>query len=151
MRRTRRTALIFFGSLILMVTGLLMAAEGPGQPRLVGSGVVEGLRRSPDLYVAAVLEAITEARCTDPKAAATCTQEAKIVEVLASHGRAFKPGDVIVFGNRGVVGSQYVAFLVPTKGDANVYGATSLAIGASDEARNQLVADLRAAGLRPGA
>jgi hypothetical protein len=151
MRRTQRTLLILAGSVSLFVPNWLIAGGVSTRPEFATAGISEGLRRSPNVYIAAVLEVVAERECSDPKSTATCVEKVKLLEVLARHGTDVKAGDIIVFGNAGDVGSRYVAFLVPIKGHPNVYGATSLSIGASDDDRKRFVAELEAAGLKPGA
>jgi len=151
MRSVQWGSYIIAGSLSLIAPCCLAAGDESARTGAAATGVNSGLRRSPDLYLAAVLEVVGEPECSGPESSATCDQKVKLLEVLVRHGTEAKAGDVIVFSNAGTVGSKYLAFLVPIQGRPNAYGATSLSIGATDEARTRFMNELEAAGLKPGA
>jgi hypothetical protein len=112
-------------------------------------GIQHGLERSPDHYLAGVLEVVGTPKCDDAKDHSSCVNGAKVVEVLAIRGAAFKPGDAVTFLGEARPGSRYLAFLVPVDGRSGVYGATWLASGATEDQRRLFLDELGRAGLKP--
>ena len=149
MRRTHHLyrALVLGGCLTLFFAASPRASDEPLKPGFALGGIQSGLNRSPDVYVAALLEVVGAPQCSDPTISSTCVADTRLVDVFASRGGEFKSGGLVAFSGAGPVGSRYLAFLVPIDGRAAVYGATFLSVQTSDDERKTFVADLRKAGL----
>ena len=97
------------------------------EERLFGyavGGIESGLERSPDDYVAALLETVGPKQCTSHNDEEICFHEVKVVELYAARGNGVRQGDVIQLLGEGRKGSRSLFFLVPTVSELNLYGGT---------------------------
>ena len=150
MRNIRRFDTFVLALAVLIVSASLALSGEPMPPGFAAGGIKSGLSRSPDLYVAGVVEVTGPQQCKDSKDVSTCTADVKLVEVLASRGRKFKRGSVLSMFGAGGGGERYRAFLVPMPDRSDVFGSTFLAVDASAEDRNLFAEELADAGLKPG-
>ena len=116
-------------------------------PDIALSGIHEGLGRSPDGYVAAVVEVMDTPKSEDPGIAASTMNGIKLVEVLSSRGGPYERGAVLTWFGGGVVGQRYLVFLVPAKSWHGVYGASFMSKSTSHADRRAFVHALKNAGL----
>jgi len=138
---------ILAASIAIVVLPAVGVAGDSSEPFSALQGIRTGLSRGHGEYVAAIVEVVAAQKCSTATDTSTCSTDSKVVEVLASHGREFKPGDMLAFLNSGGVGSRYLVFLVPLAGQSNMYGATFLSLSVSESDRRSFVADLRQSGL----
>jgi len=134
-------------SLAAMAVSSFALASGAPEGGFALGGIQEGLRRSPDQYLAAKLEVVGAPNCSDPKNEASCVSDARIVENFASRGGRFRPGDIVSLHGGGSIGSVYLAFTVPAPDQPNVYGATFMSLDVGSRNQELFRADLKRAGL----
>jgi hypothetical protein len=138
---------IFTAWLTLLALASLSAAGERLDPGFALRGIRDGLKRSPEHYVAAIVEVVDVPQSQDPGVASSTVNNIRLVEVLSSRGGTFKNGAALAWFGGGSVGARYLAFLVPAKSWPGVYGATFMSIGASDADRTVFVDALKTAGL----
>jgi hypothetical protein len=125
----------------------LSAASKPLAPGFALGGIRDGLKQSPEHYVAAVVEVVGAPKSQDPGDASSSVNDIRLVEVLSSRGGTFKSGAVLAWFGGGAVGAHYIAFLVPSKSWPGVYGASFMSVGATRKDRSTFADDLKSAGL----
>lgn len=125
----------------IFVSGLAHAEDDP-----VLLGIREGLSRSPDHFVAGILEVVSDPRCEGEPPRRSCVQKVEIVESLAS--RIVGEGETVEIVGERATGSRLLAFLIPVgPSRPGVYAATHLSFDTGGTARGDLERALRREGL----
>ena len=124
------------------------------EERLLGfavGGIESGLERSPDDYVAALLETVGPKQCTSHNDEEICFHEAKVVELYATKGNDIRKGITVRMLGSGSIGSRTLFFAVPAEPQLTIYGGTYGSAKAGEEEKVLFLKALRTAGLRQDA
>ena len=133
--------------ILVLVLGSAWASNGDVPPEFFLGGIKSGLERSPDQYVAALIEVVTPPDCDDPSLERTWKLLITIIKLFAVKGSEVREGDSIQSFGNGAVGSRYLAFVVPIDVGTVVYSGTLMS-GRTDESTQRKFADaIRKSGL----
>jgi len=122
------------------------AGHGELTPEFALAGVQEGLVRSPDHFVAALVQVTSPPKCEEEAGAAACFQEGRLVRVFAARGGVVQ-GTTIVLVGEGRIGTRTLGFFVPIPDSPGVFAATLLSTRTGKKEVKVLVDALRTAGL----
>ncbi len=101
-----------------------VASEVERRFQLTIGGIKAGLDRSPNDYIAALVETAGPTQCIDRGAEEICFHEARIIELFANHGNEVREGSLIQLLGEGILGARSLFFVVPVDTDVNIYGGT---------------------------
>lgn len=142
------TRIVIFAALFLALpahAGIVATSEGPDETDVAFRAIQDGVSRSPEMYLAGVIESIATPRCEGEGNRRRCTYEAKVVQSLAS--KIVGEGETIrVVGEVGP-GKGVLGFFIPPSGPGDAWSATFLSFDTGASKQAQFEKALKMAGL----
>lgn len=124
--------------------GVVQSSDDPELRAAMHQAIEAGRSASPDMYLAGVVESISEPRCDGEGNARRCTFEANVIEALAS--KIVGEGETLWLTGEIPEGTRVLGFFVPEKGGA-VWSATYRVVDPGESARAEFEKALKMAGL----
>ena len=100
-------------------------------------GIKAGLDRSPDDYIAALVETAGPTQCIQRGAEELCFHDARVIELYANNGNEVCKGSLIHLLGEGISGGRSLFVVVPVDPELKIYGGTygNAKPGKQDEAQ----------------
>ena len=125
--------------------GIVATSDGPDETDLAFEAVREGLSRSPEIYLAGIVESVGVPRCEGEGNRRRCAYEARVVRALAS--KIVGEGETLRVVGEIESGKEVLGFFIPS-GSGDTWNATFLSFETGAAKQEQFERALKMAGLK---